>query len=354
MDRPYLINFSAIISDGQLHIRASITNHYTPVLSKELVNSSPIQSFRLLKKERFQLKIICSNTSNQALLEKNYDSDNYGRFELKIPIDHLKEQMNQIALYETSNLKNVNLYLGSFIPLEIKHPKKIIISDFDKTLVDTKYSTVKEMYYSLNRPLSYFPSIAPSIEILNQAIQDGFQPFILSASPHIYEPAIRDWLYQNKLYVSDIFLKDYRDFISIFDGPLSTKDLKKQGFYKLNKLIDILLMVGIPQELILVGDGFESDPFIYLTLKRLLASNSDPRVIWKSIKNHSTFNLNSKQDSYFITKFYQLSEYARKAQGGHIKILIRSTESNQASLVNKKFELEILNEYNQDIDYYIG
>jgi len=355
MDRPYLVNFSAIISENQLSIRASITDSKTSIQQTEKsLHSRPIQSLGLFSKESYRLKIVALNAKNETIFKREYDSDSFGRFEIKANAKFQGGQIEKLVAFETSKINGLDLYLGSFLPLVIKNPKKIIISDFDKTLVDTRYSTPKEMYYSLNRPLAYFPSVEPSIALLKNYMEKEFQPFILSASPHFYEAPIRDWLYQHELFVSDIFLKDYRDFFSIFDGRLSTKDLKKQGFYKLNQLIDILLMTGIPDELALMGDGFESDPFIYMVLKNLLTNNSDPWKNWKAIKNNAIFNLTSKQDSYFLTKFYQLSELAKKKPNVKIHIHIRATNNNVESLKTKKYEQISYQKANETIDYYLA
>lgn len=352
MNRPYLVNFSAIISQKRLSIRASITNSLTPVSNE--ASSSPIQSISLFSKELFRIKLVGFNDENDLTFEREYDSDNYGRFEIKIPAYFNDSKITKLTIFETSQVTGLELHLGSFLPLEINEPRNIIISDFDKTLVDTKYHTAKEMYFSLNRPLSFFPNVGTSIDMLKSYIDNGYQPFILSASPHFYENAIRNWLYQNKVFASNILLKDYRDFVSFFDGALTTKDLKKQGFYKLNQLIDIILMTGIPNKLVLMGDGFESDPFIYLTLQRLCRPHSDPWKIWKSIKNHSIFNLTSKQDSYFITKFYQLSEMAKKEPTCEFKIYIRSTNDNIESLKDFQFKNDELTELNTSIKYYLN
>jgi len=355
MNRPYLVNFSAIVSDEQLSIRASITDSETPTTSNDKqALSAPIQSIGLFSKEVYRVKIIALNQQNETVFKREYDSDNYGRFEIKLAFDQSGNKLTKLLLYESSKLQGIDLYLGSYIPLFINDPKKIVISDFDKTLVDTKYSTAKEVYYSLSRPLEYFPKVEASIQLLEKSITDGFQPFILSASPHFYENAIRDWFYQNKIYVSNIFLKDYRDFISLFDGKMTTKDLKRQGFYKLNQLIDILLMTKIPNELILIGDGFESDPFIYMTLKKMLDPHTDPWKVWNSIKNHNIFSLTSKQDSHFLTKFYLLNELSKKREQCKTQIYIRASHENIGKLREYEFLDPKLTQMNKSIEYYLN
>lgn len=358
MNRPYLVNFSAISSPSHISIRANITNSYTPIMdkNKKIQSTSPIQSIRLFSKDNFRIKVCGFDQDGKNVFNKEFDSDNYGRFEFIIaqPKHANTNAITRLTIYESSQLRGILLHLGSFIPLAIKNPNKVIISDFDKTLVDTKYHSAKEVYYSLNKPLNYFPTVKKSLEKIKSYIDEDYQPFILSASPHFYENAIRDWLYQNKIYTSQIYLKDYRDFISIFDGAMTTKDLKQQGFYKLSQLVDILLMTGIPDKIVLMGDGFESDPYIYLTLRSLIKDKTDPWKLWSSIKNHSIFNLTTKQNSYFLTKLYRLSELSKIKENVDFDIYIRSTNDN----INALKTMEIHNPYlinkNQYIEYYLG
>lgn len=356
MNRPYLVNFSAILSDSKISIKANLTVSNTAKHedAKRNKSSTPFQSIKLFSKTVFKIKVVGICSKAEIIFDKDYDTDDYGNFELTIPEKIDQQSIKNLILYEINYLKGIHVHLGSILPTEIKLPKKLIISDFDKTLVETKYSSLTEVYYSLNRPLNHFPTIDASLKILKDYIQKDYQPFILSASPHFYENAIRDWLYQNKIYASSIFLKDYRDFISIFNGELATKDLKKHGFYKLHQLVEILLMTGIPDELILIGDGFESDPFIYLTLRSLIVDRADPWKIWKSIKNDRVFSLNSKQDSYFLTKFYRLAELSKGQSISKFDIYIRATEKNIESLKVTQYKNKFINKGFGKINYYIG
>lgn len=355
MNRPQLVNFSAITTEEYISIRSSLTASELDLVApvKPSLLNRPIQSIRLFSKENFRMKVVGLDKDQLIIFTKEIESDNFGNFDFKIPCKHLESVIDKLRVYETLSQKGMEFYLGSYLPLTINNPKKIVICDFDKTLVDTKYSTAKEIYYSLNKPLSYFPTVTKSVNILKDHIEDAFQPFILSASPHIYENAIRNWLYQNQLFIGDIFLKDYRNFISMTDGPLSAKDIKKQGFYKLNQLINILLMTGIPKNLTLMGDGFESDPYIYLVLCSLVHGQEDPWKVWKSIKDDSIFSLTPKQDSFFLTKFYRLSELSRKAGSIDLEIYIRSTEENNDELENRSYTNSIINKYKDMIHYYI-
>lgn len=356
MNRPYLVNFSAIASDSRISIKAHITDSNTAILAKKSKNpnSSPIQSIKLFSKKVFRLKVQGLSDESQVIFDKDYDTDDYGIFALSISQYLNKQCIKNLRIFEVGTFDGIFVHLGSIIPMEIKDPKKLVISDFDKTLVETKYSTLKEVYYSLNRPLSYFPTIKPSVKILRDYINEDYQPFILSASPHFYENAIRDWLYQNNIFAGSIFLKDYRDFISLFNGDLSRKDLKRHGYYKLNQLVEILLMTGVPKNLVLIGDGFESDTFIYLTLRALIIDKVDPWKLWKSIKYDSIFNLNNKQDSYFLTKFYRLSELSRSNHETTLDIYIRATATNEESLKAQIFSNRYVQAGAGSIKYYIG
>ena len=353
MNRPYLLNFSAIQIESKISLRISLAISSNKKTSTENeLNHIPIRSIKLFNKSFFRINLIGRSDDGTEIINREYDSNSYGKFEIIIPRNYDREIV-KFQIYETSLYEGVNIYLGSYLLTALNDPVNLVICDFDKTLVDTKYHTARELYYSLNKPLNYFPSIDSSIKLIKEYIESSYQPFILSASPHFYENAIRNWLYQNNIYTSNIYLKDYRDFISIFDGAMTTKDLKQQGFYKLSQLVDILSMTGIPNELVLIGDGFESDPFIYLTLRALIKDKVDPWKLWSSIKNNSIFNLTSKQNSYFLTKFYKLSELSKRKENVKFNIHIRATEQNIIDLKSKIFKNQFLKDSNKFINYYV-
>lgn len=310
MKRPHLVHFLAIVTDDSISIKASITLKENVVAQNLdldiLAPKFPIHALRLLNAYQFTMKIIGMTKDQKEIYKKSFESDSFGNFNFKIPLTKEREQIEILQLFEVKNKPGLELHLGSYIPLRIFSPKKIIICDFDKTLVDTKYSTTKEVYRSLTRPMAENPTVTSSVNILHRYIKMGHHPFILSASPHFYEDSMRDWLYKNNIFSAGIFLKDYRHFFSFLEGELTAKDLKTQGLYKLNHLLDILLMTGIPDELVLMGDNFESDPAIYLTLAKILREDIDPWVVWNRIKEHDIFQLKKKQNSQFLNKIYQL------------------------------------------------
>ena len=249
MKRPYIVNFMAIESDNHISIRASLsrgdkykTNYLRSSISS-ISPASPIQSLSLLNSNEFKILVVGLDTEKKETFRKEYDSDSFGNYEIRFNKRVENKSINALQVYEVSSSPGLELLLGTFIPMQVQSPKKIVISDFDKTLVDTRYSTPKEMYESLRYPLSHFPKVEKSVQMLREYLDDGFKPFILSASPHFYEKAIRDWLYQNEIYTGNIFLKDYRKVFSLFEGDLTPKDLKAHGFYKLNYLGCCFFMV---------------------------------------------------------------------------------------------------------------
>lgn len=362
MSRPKLVHFTCIESDEYIHIRASMTysSHgrfeFLDELNqnlKEIVPTRPIQSLGLLSSNEFRLKVIGLSGDDQDTFVRNFDSDSFGNFSFKIPQSEGARTV-KLRLFEVKSHPGLELLIGSFIPTRIHTPKKILITDFDKTLVDTRYSTMKELYLSLRNPIQYFPPVESSIELVTGLIEEGFQPFVVSASPHFYENAIRDWLYKREIFTGNIFLKDYRSIFSFFEGDLSTKDLKSQGFYKLNNIVNILLMTGIPDDLVLIGDGFESDTLIYLTLAAVLIGRYDPWTLWNNIKREESFKLTNQQHFRFLSKFYQLKNMSDAHPRGKLKIHIRCKGHMLEGLENRVFNLDFANNLKHLVNYYVG
>jgi hypothetical protein len=362
MRRPKLVHFTGIESDEYIYIRASMTYSSQgrfEILDeinqnlKEIVPTKPIQSMGLLSSNEFRLKVIGLSRDDQEMMVRSFDSDTFGNFNFKIPQPESKN-IAKLKLFETKSHPGLELLIGSFIPTTIQKPKKILITDFDKTLVDTRYSSLKELYLSLKNPIHYFPPVDKSIEIVKDFIKREYQPFVVSASPHFYENAIRDWLYQRQIFTGNIFLKDYRNIFSFFEGDLSTKDLKSQGFYKLNTIVNILLMTGIPDDLILIGDGFESDTVIYLTLAAVLVGRYDPWTLWNHIKREESFLLTNQQHFRFLSKFYQLKNMSDAHPKGKLQIYIRCKPQMMGPLQKRLFKLDFANQLHHLVNYYVG
>lgn len=356
MKRPYLVHFVAIESDHHINIRASVSmkeqRAIQILMDKEPVKFSPtapLEHLGLLSSSEFVLRIRGFDQDHHSVYQKDYESDSLGNFDIKFIRSINDIKINHLEVYEIKASPGIEYNLGIFMPLTIENPKKIIISDFDKTLVDTRYHTLKEVLLSLRKPLNYFPSIHPSIELLKQYIDSGYQPFILTASPHFYENAIRDWLYQNNIFTAGIFLKDYRKLFSLFEEDLTSRDIKSQVFYKLNHLVNIILMTGIPDELVLMGDGFESDTLIYLTINSVLNDSMDPWNLWNSLNQSQSFKLNAKQVARFLSKFYQLEALRRaRTSGTKVHIHIRCKDLNK----KPEIKLDFLQRHISRVQFY--
>jgi hypothetical protein len=359
MRRPQLLHFNCIATEQNLSIRASLSlsrqaRHVfwqNPIPNLSPIR--PIESLSLLSSRRFRLRIIGMDGQGQEQLNKEFDSDSFGDFNLRVPLAP-GMAIERLLVFETRTHPGLELLLGSFIPMNIREKRKIIITDFDKTLVDTRYHSLKEMMLSLRKPLGYFPPVPNSIKLVKGYIDQGFHPFVLSASPHFYENAMRDWLYRNQIFTSNIYLKDYRRVFAFFEGDLAPKDLKTQGFYKLNHLVNILLMTGVPEELILVGDGFESDTIIYLTLKSVMNDRQDPWVVWNALKEDEGFKLTNRQHFRFLSKFYQLKNLCDQSKYCQVKIHIRCKEDMLPYWRSKSFKYGFLNKILPQVDFYPG
>ncbi len=341
MTRPSLINFLAVKTAEFISLKASIAllnNPNRPTQQSEKNTPSlPLDSIRMLRSHEFRIELIGKGLNQEVVYKKIFDSDSFGHFKFKISRNEETAKIHSFEVFETSKHPGVKIYLGSYLPVILEKPLKIIICDFDKTLVDTRYSSTKDVYTSLTSPLSSFPTLPASLDLLKEYTDQDYIPFILSASPHFYEASIRDWLYQNGIYNASIFLKDYRQVFNFLVRDLTPKDLKNQGLYKLNHLLDIILMVGTPDDIVLIGDNFESDPLIYMVLAEILAKKREPSYIWNKIKSLKPFMLNNKQNSNFLSKIYQLQSNMSGVRP-HFKVYIRKILDEKTVNLPEGFE----------------
>lgn len=350
--RAYLDNFIAIKSQKNISIKLAIS---IESMDKKKIDQeemlAPWDTISFFSPKNFKVKIIGLTNTSKAIFVREFDSDEYASISIKIPSKVGEEEISNLLLFELNHNPGIEVYLGSFIPMTLEKQKRVLISDFDRTLVDTRYHTVKEVYKSLKSPLKEFPTIKESVKIIKEHHEDNFNIFILSASPHFYEKPIRDWLYQNKIFSSHIFLKDYRKIFSLFDSELTTKDIKQQGFYKLKELSEILLMTGIPDELVLMGDGFESDPLIYSILRAIIIERIDPWRIWREVKVLQTFKMTKKQESLLLTTLHQVSSLPY-TPGSKFEIYIRYPLNTANEKMKKSFDINFLQAQTQFIHHY--
>ncbi len=352
MNRPIIINPIVYLRNNILQVKGSVHIPSDEVDLISLVSndhlSTPLKSIWLMKKKVFKVKIVLLGIEGEKIAERILETDLFGCFYFKIPV---QTEVHQVELFDLAHSPGIEFYLGNFFPIHIKDSLQIVISDFDKTLVDTTYSTLKEMYTSISSPLDYYPLINNSIEKLKNYISQSYIPFILSASPHFYEKPIRDWLYKHQVYSNNIFLKDYRQPFSFSAGELSFKDIKNQIFYKLNSLMDILLLTGSPQSLVLMGDSYESDPIVYLIIAVILVEKMDPWYVGDRLKASPHFQFNKKQEAIFLNKIYSLSELGRNSSI-NIQIFIRLYKKKLEDHIFNDFDMKFLIPYQKYIEYY--
>lgn len=314
MRRPEFIQQLFIQSEHFFSVKCTIT--LRRIEQERALPHFPLEDMPLLRRQRFTLKIILMNESKECIGEHLFDTDSFGQAFFRIPLP-AQQKVHSLQSFETSFSPGVDFLLGSHYPLNIKRPSRLVISDFDKTLVNTSYSGPLDILTSLINPVAYFPPVEKGIEIFKSYINKDYSPFVLSASPHFYETTIKDWLCTQGFITSGLFLKDYRQSFSISDGILSLKDLWVQGLYKLDQLLDLLLMCALPDEIVLLGDDHESDPMIYLTLAQILTSEEEPFRIWQKLITNNVFKLSQRQKAKLLSKIYEISSfvYDRRKQG---------------------------------------
>ena len=314
-NRPYLIHLHAILTDSTLSIRIGISSR--PLTYQDENKNrpvSPIHDFRLLRKNNFEALIKIYNLEQKLITEKKIETDQFGHLNLKFPSSLLMGKENKfiIKVFETSYLPGIQIFLGERKTKYINPNLPIIISDFDKTLVDTKYKTTMELYRSLTSPLENFPTVTNTLEKISPLLEIKAPFFVLSASPHFYENAIRDWLRSKEIKDSGIFLKDYRQFFSWQNTELFSKDIKIHGTFKLSQLLNLIYMLNWPKEIYLFGDNSETDPLIYVLFNYIISASVDATIVWEKIKSLDAFSLTPYQDSKILNRLHTINGLKKK------------------------------------------
>lgn len=338
MHKLKLLNFNCYTTRNSVKIKALLFYRKHPLLSGKS-GTRPIESLFRFTRNSMKIKVELLDANNQLLSCKEVWSDNYGNINCTIPTNAAKK-IERIKLYL---LEPSYIFLAEISPQGINRHNKMIICDFDKTLVDTHYGTLKEIYHSITGPISQYQKVEQSLALFRSLINKGFAPFIVSASPHFYELPIRKWLASEQLPQCPMTLKNYRDIFSIWHDKLSLKDLLIHGNYKLHSMLDILIMTGIPEELVLIGDSSETDPEIYLLLKNLLTSDESVWELWQRFKDNKCFKLTTRQSSQILRKINTLKGKINLAKGRGIKVSIQIYIRS----VGKKIDL-----HHDDIIYY--
>ena len=205
MRRPQLHHLIAIKTDDSINIRTFVTLKEKKQKNLDRDNF-PLKNLYLFSSHQFSIHLDFYNNKHELLFSNGYTSDHFGNFNIRIPI--IKNSSNSLAtivqIYETSSHNGIKLLMGSFLLTTLSGPCKIIISDLDKTLVETKSSSPKDIFKSLTTPISSYPTINSGIALIKEHIKNDFYPFIVSSSPHFYEETIRNWLYQKK-FIMQVF-----------------------------------------------------------------------------------------------------------------------------------------------------
>ncbi len=286
------------------------------VLMKDLSFSledlkSPKNSFLALKQKNFSLKIEIFK-KKELLSEEFFMTSSEGFFSLKIPCP---DSCDLLKLYYEE--KKEWLLLEEIKPIVI-HPKSsLVISDFDQTLIQTQYRKIKEIYQALQKPLQQFSTIESSLELLKT--YSSYHSFVLSASPYFFYDLIKEWLIEKNITFEGILLKDIRHVLSLKE-ELSFKDVKNQIYYKVSSIFQLLLSFGLPKNLVLIGDSFESDLLIYSIVKETISFEKD--VSFLSEKIFQEVSLTTKQKSDLLEKIHLLY-MLKKPKDQTIEIFIR-------------------------------
>lgn len=327
--RPMIASLSLIQNSSFLSLRCTIELNAPPQASTSLLEQLereliPSQFFKWRNRKVFKLRVEGLSADHHLVYTNEVVEDNYGQFLLQLPTKVAGVELRFIRLYEAAHRARTQFYLGLFIPTLLGKSSKIVISDFDKTLLDTKYSSPKEMLQSFKSPLNSYQPVNSSLNRLQQFIAEDYLPFIVSASPHFYEHPIKDWLYQQEIYTSNIYLKDYRKIFSLFNDEWTSKDIVKQTYYKIFHLLDIILQCDLPREMIMIGDDHEADPEVYLLCRALLLRKISPNQLWKMLQHKPNLVMTPKQSSILLLKLYEVESLMdRKFYVPQIKIFIR-------------------------------
>lgn len=315
MSKFKLLSLNCFVTKNSIKLKGLIHRHNDDMI-KKAKGDSPLSSLFNFASSPIKIKIeLIDEDGKMAHAFETY-TDRFGNISCTLP-SIKNRSLSNIKLYSTYPIYS---FLGEITPQQIGRHEKIVICDFDKTLVDTKYSNIKDIVKSLTKPIAQYPAVDSSIELLSNLIAKKYHPFIVSASPHFYELAIRRWLDTAKIPQCPITLKNYRDIFSLWHERLSFKDIKIHGNYKLHSILDILIMTGIPKNLVLIGDSSETDAEIYLLVKEILTSDSSAWELWQRLKDKKCFLLTARQSSQIIRKINLLKSKIKLAKGRGTKI----------------------------------
>jgi len=316
--RPELIQGLFFKKDSELYlslkIAATLERDYKEYLR-------PISNWPMLLPRTYQLMIrFFDGTQEIADSKLELTTNLYG--EIKITTLLPNNKISSLKIYEVGSDPGISFYIGLYQINEITPKTKLIITDFDKTLIKTKYKTTSEIIRALTNRLTIFDRIESTYHKIKNEMQEKTTTLVLlSASPHFYAKPIKDWLKVNWLGEAAIILKDAREVLFHYKSNLSFKDLRLQGFYKLNALLDLVNLIGLPDEISLYGDAEESDPQIYSIFAEICKGNNAYSLM-NLINNERSFQLTLKQKVIIREKIEELIK-RRAIQKTNICITIK-------------------------------
>jgi hypothetical protein len=116
--------------------------------------------------------------------------------------------------------------------------------------------------------------------------------------------------------------------------------------------MEIMMMCGHAQDLVLMGDGFESDLFIYTIFQRILSKKADPHHLWRMVLSRKEFNLTSNQQATFLLKVYELTARLASRPAINVKIHIRC----KVNMINEIYQKDLgdkeLNKLKELVHFY--
>lgn len=327
MSKIKLVSFNCYTTRHTLKVRAHLK-----MQSREEVYDqkalSPFRSLMQFKSSTIALKLEIFDSSKKLITNGDFTTDRFGNLNTTLSLPP-KIAPHLIKIY---SLKPHYQFLAEVSPERLGRHENIVICDFDKTLVETQYHSLKEIYDSLTNSLNRYPVVKKSVELFRDLLKKDYHPFIVSASPHFYELTIRQWLAEQNLPQCPITLKNFRDIFSRWYDRLTLKDLAIHGNYKLHAILDILLMTGIPKNLALIGDSSETDAEIYLIIKKILTSDAGAWALWQEVKDKKCFRLTPRQSSKILRKINLLHGKIKLARGRgtqvEVHIYIRDIKNN--------------------------
>ena len=175
--------------------------------------------------------------------------------------------------YDIWRLVNRKMFAS---PEELQHPFQII-SDIDKTYLETTYDSLRSMAKIALEDASDKKTVEGAREFLRALkwhspfVHQGCSPplHFVSSSPPQLRGVLEHKIGKDLLVCASNSFKD--QFYNLKKGKLSL--LKRQISYKLASLLSLISTFQNTEKLLLIGDNAESDPLVYAWIQKILYSS---------------------------------------------------------------------------------